>query len=67
MSVIETLKEKIVKSDETIQVHMYDNGYMVEVGGRNHNDEWATAKICCSTLDEVIAVVKTVAQEIPRN
>lgn len=67
MSVIETLKEKIAKSDETIQVHMYDNGFMVEVGGRDHNDEWATAKICCSSLDEAISVVKTVAQEIPRN
>ena len=45
---------------------MYDNGYMVEVGGRNEEDNWITSKIICSSLDEVIELVKEAA-EMPRN
>ena len=30
---------------------------MVEVGGRDNDDDWKTAKIMCQTLDEVYAVI----------
>jgi hypothetical protein len=30
---------------------------MVEIGGRDHDDEWKTAKILCNTLDDLIAVI----------
>jgi hypothetical protein len=36
---------------------MYDNGFMVEIGGRDSADEWKTAKILCNTLEDLIAVV----------
>jgi hypothetical protein len=39
---------------------MYDNGYMVEVGGRDSEDEWKNTKIICATLDEVILIVREV-------
>jgi hypothetical protein len=37
---------------------MYDNGYMVEVGGRDSEDEWKTAKIMVTTVDELLALVR---------
>ena len=39
---------------------MYDNGYMVEVGGRDKKDDWKTSKIMVGTVDELIAVIKEV-------
>lgn len=36
----------------------YDNGWMVEVGGRNKKEDWATTKTLCNTEEEVIALIK---------
>jgi hypothetical protein len=60
------IADKLNKVNESFTVYMYDNGYMVEVGGRNEEDNWITSKIICSSLDEVIELVKEAA-EMPRN
>jgi hypothetical protein len=31
---------------------------MVEVGGRDNDSEWKTAKIMCNTEEELVAVIK---------
>ena len=49
---------KLEKVNESITLNRYDNGYMVEVGGRDADGEWKTAKILCNTEDEMLAVVK---------
>jgi hypothetical protein len=49
---------KLAKVNESITLNRYDNGYMVEVGGRDEDSEWKTAKILCNTEDEMLAVVK---------
>lgn len=50
--------KKLAKVNENITVNRYDNGWMVEVGGRDSESDWKTAKILCSTEDEMLAVVK---------
>ena len=60
------LADKLTKVNESFTINMYDNGYMVEVGGRDAEDEWKTSKIICATLDEVIAIVREV-DAMPRN
>ena len=35
----------IVKRDESFTVYQYDNGFMLECGGRNEDDEWVTSKV----------------------
>ena len=45
---------------------MYDNGFMVEVSGRDSDDEWKNAKIMCPSLDDVVAVIKD-ASVMPRD
>lgn len=49
---------KLSKVNESITVNRYDNGWMVEVGGKDDNDDWKTAKILCSTEEEMLSVVK---------
>jgi hypothetical protein len=39
---------------------MYDNGFMVEVSGRDSEDDWATAKIVCNSMDEVVQILNEV-------
>ena len=55
------IADKLSKVNESFTVNMYDNGYMVEVGGRNDDDNWITTKIICATIDEVIELVKEAA------
>lgn len=55
------VSDKLTKVNESFTINMYDNGYMVEVGGRDSEDEWKTSKIICSTLDEVIEIVRETA------
>lgn len=49
---------KLAKVNENISINRYDNGWMVEVGGRDNENDWKTAKILCTTEEEMIAVVK---------
>jgi ketol-acid reductoisomerase len=60
------LADKLTKVNESFTINMYDNGYMVEVGGRDDEGEWKTSKIICASLAEVIEIVRE-ADSMPRN
>ena len=49
---------KLTKVNENITINRYDNGWMVEVGGRDDDDNWKNAKILCNTEEEMLDVVK---------
>ena len=49
---------KLDKVNESITVNRYDNGFMVEVGGRDKENDWKSAKILCNTEAEMLDVVK---------
>ncbi len=49
---------KLVKVSDSFTVNRYDNGWMVEIGGRNKKEEWANTKILCNTEDELISLIK---------
>jgi hypothetical protein len=49
---------KLDKVNESITINRYDNGFMVEVGGRDKENDWKSAKILCNTEAEMIDVVK---------
>ena len=49
---------KLNKVNESISINRYDNGWMVEVSGRDDDNEWASAKMICNTEEEVIALIK---------
>jgi hypothetical protein len=60
------LSDKLAKVSDNLTVNMYDNGYMVEVGGRDDESDWKTAKIMCQTLEQVFAVI-TEASKMERD
>jgi hypothetical protein len=49
---------KLAKVNDSFSVNRYDNGWMIEVGGRSKKDEWVTAKILCNTEEELVAIIK---------
>lgn len=49
---------KLSKVNENISINRYDNGWMVEVGGRDDENDWKTAKILCNSEEEMLAVVR---------
>ena len=50
--------KKLAKVNESITINRYDNGFMVEVGGRDDDGDWKTCKILCNTEDDMVAVIK---------
>lgn len=60
------LSDKLTKCSDSLTVNIYDNGFMVEVSGRDNLDDWATAKIMCASLEDVNAVIAE-AVSMPRD
>ena len=62
---VKKLSDKLVKVNENFSINMYDNGYMIEVSGRDDEDNWKTSKIIVDTVDELLVLVRE-ATEIER-
>jgi hypothetical protein len=56
--IIMTKLNKLVKVGESLNVYRYDNGFMVEVSGRDSGADYKTAKILCATDEEMVEVIK---------
>lgn len=63
---VKKISDKLVKVNESFSVYMYDNGFMVEVGGRDKKEEWANVKLLVSNLDELVALIKEIT-DMERN
>jgi hypothetical protein len=50
--------KKLTKVSESFTINRYDNGFMIEVSGKDNENDWKTAKIMCATQDELIEVIK---------
>ena len=48
------LNESLVKVNDCLTVYRYDNGFMVEIGGQDKNEDWVTRKIVCNDLKQVL-------------
>ena len=48
---------KLSKVNESFTVNRYDNGFMIEVGGRDKNSEWKNCKVLCNTKEELFEVI----------
>lgn len=49
---------KLAKVNDSLTLNRYDNGWMIEVGGRDEESDWKNAKILCNTEEELIALIK---------
>jgi hypothetical protein len=57
---ITKVSDKLTKVSECVNVYFYDNAYMVEVSGRNEEDNWVSAKLVCRDLTEVQTLLEEV-------
>lgn len=49
---------KLSKVTDSCTIYRYDNGWMIEINGRDKENEWATSKLLCNTESELIDVIK---------
>ena len=49
---------KLTKVNDSLTLNRYDNGWMIEVGGRNEDGDWKTTKVLCNTEEELISLIK---------
>jgi hypothetical protein len=48
----------LTKVNDSITLYRYDNGWMVEVGGRDKDNDWKNTKTVCNSETELIAIIK---------
>lgn len=58
--------DKLKKVSDSLTIYFYDNGFMVEICGRDLEDDWKTIKILCETIEQVNALVAEAA-ELPKD
>jgi hypothetical protein len=52
------IADKLKKINDSLSVNLYDNGYMVEVNGRDFDDDYTQVKIVCMTLEQISEVIE---------
>ena len=66
MAKVTKISDKLTKVDDSFTINMFDNGFMIEVGGRNSDEDWSRVKLNVSTVDELYELIKEVAS-MPRS
>jgi hypothetical protein len=59
---IKKISDKLTKVSDSYTVNMYDNGFMLEITGRDKEDNWSGAKIIVSTIDELLVLINEIAE-----
>lgn len=60
------IADKLTKVDDSLRIYKYDNGYMIEVSGRDMYDDWATVKILATSLADALALVEEAFEQLPQ-
>jgi len=63
---INKISDKLAKVNESFSINMYDNGFLIEVSGRDEDDEYRNAKIMVPTVEQLLDLVKEAAT-LPRD
>ena len=66
MAKVTKISDKLAKVDDNFTVNMFDNGFMIEVGGRNSDDDWSRVKLTVSTVAELNELIREAAS-LPRS
>jgi len=63
---INKISDKLAKVNDNFSINMYDNGFLIEVSGRDEDDEYRNAKIMVPTVEQLVELVKEAAT-LPRD
>ena len=58
---VSKISDKLAKVNDSFNVQMYDNGFMLEISGKDSDNEYKSAKIMCTTIENLIALVTEAA------
>lgn len=58
---VNKISDKLTKVNDSFSISMYDNGFMFEISGRDSDNDYKNAKIMCSTIAELTALVQEAA------
>ena len=56
------IADKLKKINSSLSVNLYDNGYMVEVNGRDFDDDYTEVRIVCLNLQEINDLIAEAAE-----
>jgi hypothetical protein len=59
---VSKISDKLSKVSDSFTVNVYDNGYMLEINGRNHLEDWAQAKVIVTSLEDLVTLIKEVTE-----
>jgi hypothetical protein len=59
---VNKISDKLVMVNESFSVYMYDNAYMIEVSGRDSENDYKTVKLMVQTLEQLQALIKEVTE-----
>lgn len=60
------IKDKLAKVNDSFAVYNYDNGFMLEISGRDSNNDYKNVKIVVTSIEELVALVKE-ATTLPKD
>ena len=61
MAKVTKISDKLTKVSENFNINMYDNGFMLEISGKDKKGDLKTAKLMVSSAEELLELVKEVA------
>ena len=54
------VNDKLAKVNDCYTINRYDNGFMVEVSGRDSDGDYKTSKVICNTEEDLLTVIKQI-------
>jgi hypothetical protein len=58
---VNRISDKLTKVNESFTVYMYDNAYMIEVSGRDSENDYKSVKLMVPTLEQLYSLIKEVS------
>jgi hypothetical protein len=63
---INKISDKLTTVNDNFSITMYDNGFLIDIGGKRGDDDWSTAKIMVPSVEQLLELVKEAAN-MPRD
>jgi hypothetical protein len=63
---INKISDKLTTVNDNFSITMYDNGFLIDIGGKADEDEWRSAKIMVPDVDRLLELVRE-AVTMPRD
>jgi hypothetical protein len=63
---INKISDKLTTVNDSFSITMYDNGFLIDIGGKAEDDDWRSAKIMVPTIEQLLELVREAAT-MPRD